>query len=373
LAVYGLFCLASALWSAYPAWTFYKSLEYLVDISLLAAILATVRCADTYRSLFNWTWVLLGVQLLIVWTEAVIWPSLAFLQSNGLIPLRLNGVLPSLDQNEVGEYGAVLGIVALSRLLQPRRSRGRVFYCLLFGFALVTMVMSQTRAVYIGFLFGCVLVLILCKRFALIAFLAFTIMMTVALTNAPNLAKKVWQRDEDAQNVQMIGGRLSPWESGLAKFLEKPLTGYGAYVGGRFVVLQMPGQLPGSSILNFYLETILGTGVCGLGLFVVAMLGTWWILVFELRKGSAGGLDCQLTIEAVGVLALTTVRSFFGTQLMWHPALNFLLILGYAEFLRRHRTYKTSTMPVSAPFNVPPLRNLETNAPGTITGPRNRF
>ena len=42
MGAYCCFCLASTLWSSYPAWTLYKSLEYCVDVALLAAILVVV-------------------------------------------------------------------------------------------------------------------------------------------------------------------------------------------------------------------------------------------------------------------------------------------------------------------------------------------
>jgi len=322
----------------------------MVDIALLAAILAAVRRGDTYRSLFNWTWVLVGVQLLTVWAGAVIWPDRAFLHTDGLIPVRINGVLPSLDQNEVGEYGAVLAIVALSRLLGPRRGQGRIFHWLLFGFGLVTLAASQTRAAIAGFLLGSVLVLFFSKRFRVIAFLGLAVVLIFAATNASDLGRKLWERGEDPEAVQGMSGRLAVWESGWTKVSERPLTGYGAYAGGRFVVDELPGLPSGANVLNFYLETVLGTGVCGLALLAVALLGTWGILVREWGSASVRGSDRQLVVEAIGVLALMTLRSFFGTQLMWHPSLNFLLILGYAEFLRRREKRESVSWHIRFPL-----------------------
>src|SRR5579864_3197147 len=49
LAIFALVCVASTVWSVYPAWTLYKSLEYLLDISVLAAALANIRTLTDYE------------------------------------------------------------------------------------------------------------------------------------------------------------------------------------------------------------------------------------------------------------------------------------------------------------------------------------
>jgi hypothetical protein len=40
-------------------------------------------------------------------------------------------------------------------------------------------------------------------------------------------------------------------------------------------------------------------------------------------------------VEALAVFTVVMIRSMFSTTLFWHPPLPFLLIVGYAEFLRR--------------------------------------
>ena len=81
----------------------------------------------------------------------------------------------------------------------------------------------------------------------------------------------------------------------------------------------------------------MGTGWWGLVPVLLALLGAWWILVQALRKLPLASLEYQLALEAAGLLAIVTVRSFFTSHLIWHPSLVFLLVLGYAEFLRRRK------------------------------------
>jgi hypothetical protein len=45
------------------------------------------------------------------------------------------------------------------------------------------------------------------------------------------------------------------------------------------------------------------------------------------------------------VLSVITVHSFFNDELIWHAPLYFLIVLGYAELLRRHRSVRKPHAP----------------------------
>ena len=343
LAIYSLVCAASTVWSVYPAWTLYKSLEYLVDVALIAAILATVRSAQTYKSLFNWTWMLLGGLLVTVWAGAVLWPEKAWLPTNGLLRVRLAGVLPALDQNSVGEYAAYLAIVALSRLHFATCRGERAFYRVVFAFGLITLLFSQTRVAIAGFLVAALLVLYFCKRTRLFSFLvvlgilALTVAVLLLTTNGGHFLWAFWTRGDTPEMLQGLSGRLTTWEFAWKMFLERPLTGYGAYAGGRFIVAAKVADPLAAGVLNSYVEVIVGASIWALAPLLLALAGSWWFLIKSLSKLSHSCIECQLAVEAVGILAIITARSFFTDLLVWHPALVFLLVLGYAELLRRQR------------------------------------
>jgi len=92
-----------------------------------------------------------------------------------------------------------------------------------------------------------------------------------------------------------------------------------------------------ASVLNSYVEVIVGTGIWGLGPLLLALGGSWGFLIKSLSNFSHSCLERQLAVEAVAILAIITARSFFTDLLVWHPPLVFLLVLGYAELLRRRR------------------------------------
>ena len=338
MTLYALFSATSTIWSVYPAWTLYKSGEYLVDLALLAAILGVVRSTETYKTLFDWTYTLYGLLLSSVWLGVLLWPKLALVRTPGLLPVRLYGVLALMDANTIGECAAILAVAGLTRaLLRPsEESANRAWYWLLFLASFATLVLSQTRTALAGLLFALAVVLLLSRRKgAAKAFIA--VGMLLPLTHAAQFLWEYVRRGQSEQLWTSLSGRVNFWRYGWEKFLDRPWTGYGAYAG-RFVVLEPLGATVTSTLHNSYMEMLVGVGILGLLPVLAALLGAWWLLVRASRDPSLGPFERQMAIEAVGVLAILTVRSFFSTTLIWHPALFFLLVLGYAEFLRRQRS-----------------------------------
>src|SRR4029077_9164065 len=128
------------------------------------------------------------------------------------------------------------------------------------------------------------------------------------------------------------------WGLAWQKFLEHPLLGYGAYAGGRFAVLA-GNKVDVSTLHSDFAELMVGTGLLGVILAVIVLLGTWWALFGAFRNSSLETSERQLVIEAIGVFGVISTRSVFTSNLFSHPPLMFLAILGYAEFLRRRRIW----------------------------------
>ena len=334
LSAYVVVCVISAAWSGYPAWTLYRSCEYGVDVALLAAILATLKSVESYRTLFDWTLTLYVGLVSSVWLGLLIWPHLALTPVGGLIGVELEGVLPSIPANGLGELAAVLAIVAFIRLLQGQERLGqRALYVSLFFSSLLTLFLSQARSAMIGLAAGVALVLLQGRRWLLVAA---TVAAPLPLLSggAREWLYTYFMRGQSSEMFASLSGRMSWWEATWQDYLKSPLTGLGAYTA-RFEVLARLGSSDTSSVHNTYLEVLFGTSFWGLIAVVAALLGTWWWLLRVLRSGARGSEERGLTLEAIGVLSVVTVRSFFTSHLVAHPSLSFLLVLGCAEFLRR--------------------------------------
>ena len=346
IAAFGLVELASAVWSVYPSWTLYKSCEYLLDVALLAAILATIESVEDYRHFFNWTWALYGFLLLSVWFGVVVWPQKALYPLGfkvGTLGVWLSGVVPNLSANNVATFAALLGLVALSRLLPMNGRRAdRLWYGFLLLASMVTMILGQTRTAMAGFVFGVFLILLFSRRVGLSALLTFAVIPMVLLTSLGGLIWSFMERGETSQQLTTLSNRTVWWSHAWHTFLDRPLIGFGAYAAGRFSVLANLGNSMTSTLHSDYLEVIVGTGIWGLIPFLAVLLGTWWFLTHYLRHSRVLGPEQQLAFEAIAVLGLLSFRSIFMTMLTWHPPLHFLAIIGYAEFLRRRELREVS-------------------------------
>jgi hypothetical protein len=90
-----------------------------------------------------------------------------------------------------------------------------------------------------------------------------------------------------------------------------------------------------SSILNTWLEIVLGVGLLGSFLLLGAFCGVWIILFKRAWLKQNDTITHCLAVEALGVLSIISLRSMFTVHLIWHPPVIFLLVLGYAELIRR--------------------------------------
>jgi len=144
------------------------------------------------------------------------------------------------------------------------------------------------------------------------------------------------QRGQGEEAFTELSGRLEWWQAAWVHFLEHPITGMGAYAGGKFVVMKSLG-VNASSTHSDYIELLVGSGIIGTGLFAVAIIWTTALLFKYSRDKSLSLPEQQLSLEAFGVLIVLVVHSFFNVELIWHAPLFFLIVLGWAELLRRKK------------------------------------
>lgn len=333
---YSLICLCSTFWSVYPAWTFYKSAEYLVDVMLIAVIVDTVKTTREFKILFDLTFVLILTLALAICAAAFAWPEEAIKHSIGVIGVQLRGVMPSVSSNGVGQLGALLGIVSFTRLLFSSNHKRLQIFIFIIGMFL--LVLSQSRSPLSGFLLAIPFVLFSARRVGTLFFATIAILGILALTHASEVFLEFFMRGQGLGLSRPLAGRIFWWASAWEIFLERPYFGHGAYAGARFAVLANLGYSLTSSIHNTWLEVVIGSGIPGISFFLIAFVGVWITLFKNRRFIGNGTIEHRLVVEAIGILTVLSVRSMFTSELVWHPPLLFLLVLGYAEFLRRKFT-----------------------------------
>jgi hypothetical protein len=343
LVLYPLLAMVSTLWSVRPSWTFYKSVEYLVDLAAIAAVIGTVRSLQEYRKLVNWTWTLLGLLVATAWLGAIFDPADALLggQTLGPLTVRLEGVMPSVDANSIGEICAILALVALNRMLNgPKAKQNRGWYAALFAVSLVTLFVSQTRAAMLAFVVGLALLLILLRRAWLVlafgAVSGFAVLIALSFTDFGRTFSNFLLRGQSVQSVQGLSGRMDVWQASFDAFLQRPWTGYGGFAGSRFVVLPgIASQGSASSALSTYVDSMLDLGIWGPALLAVVVVAMVWFMFRATRGHYVRSTDRPLAVEMFVVFAVILVRSVVTSNVVGHPALAFLTVVGFIEVARR--------------------------------------
>lgn len=349
MGAFGLVCLLTTLWSVNPPWTLYKSLEYLVDIALISAIVANITSIESFDSLLDWTWIIVGGLVLSAWIEAPIWPQEAlegFGYMGGPLHYRLSGVYPGQGYNMLGTFGAYLGTIAICRLLPVRgRSYSRSWYWMVLGLGIITMIFAQTRSAIGGFVIGVALAFVFARRLGFGLLLGAASVVGIIVTGFSGLLLDFLARGQTQDQITSLSARVDWWSVAWEAFKLQPFHGYGAFAAA-MVVFPKLGVKEITPLHSDYVEALVGTGIWGPLLIIASLIGAWWVLVRQIRRAPAGSLEYQLTVEAIAMLGILTVRSAVMGVVASHPPYQYLAVLGYAEFLRRrYRQASTSAVP----------------------------
>jgi O-antigen ligase len=328
MAIFGTVCLISSLWSVKFSWTLYKSLEYLLDLSIVALVLAIVRTSEDYKTFIDWTWVIAGATIAWVWIGLPIWPQQSWAEET-----RLAGAYPIVSSNELGDTGAVLILVAAIRYWPLiGQCKNKAFYVLTALLGGMTMIAAQTRSAFGGLAVAALVVLFLAGRTRYAILGSFLAVPAVIYTSLGPKIMAYLQRDQSEAELVSMSSRLDWWAVGYRMFMQHPFTGLGAYAGSRFAVLTNVGA---PQLHSDWLEVIVGTSIWGLAPFVISLVWIWAILIRYYRGSWLTPEDRQLTLEMIGVMTLITIHSFVNVEMTWHHPTLFLIILGWAEFMRR--------------------------------------
>jgi O-antigen ligase len=351
LAAYALLALASTLWSVYPLWTLYRSVEYLIDVALIAAIFSFIRTTEQWKALFDWTWVFMGGLIATVWLGMIAWPDRAINRGVGFLGIQIEGVIPTISSNGVGEVSTLLAIIALTRLLFPTREKG--FYLGVLFLSIVTLIFSQSRGPFGGLIVALAVVLVATGKFKAVVIPVILIVPLLFLTVLGRFIWLFFLRGQTPEQLITLTGRVWLWKLCWKLFLERPWLGHGAYAANRFLLSKAP--VYGGTIIsgadNTFIEVLTGIGVIGLIPLLLCLTGTWYSLGKQSRH--AAGLQRQLMVESIGVLSLLSMRALFTAgAFIWHPSLAFLLTVGYTEFLRRQNPGIAN---VQAKVTMPPI------------------
>lgn len=341
LVAYSGICLASTAWSIFPSWTAYRSVEFGTAMLLIALTVSEMRSMEDADQVLDYAFKLLALLIATIWIGLLFSPQQALKVSSGMIPFQLYGVLPFFETNIVGELGALLLVVSVARwvaLGQHRSSRLANAMGMVVGSA--TLLLSQTRSAILAAFIAVALTLLIARpKFgsvvAGVGILAY-------LSGGANLIHEFMMRGEPEQVVEGLNGRMDFWTAGMDALSLHPLTGLGAYAGGRFGILPQFG-FDAVTMHNTYMEVLVDTGLPGFLPILILLLAMWWILLRRRPGDSIRSSEQRLTV--IAVFSLFTVRSFFDAEFIENSAVIFFALIAYTEYLRRTHLPTVSSEP----------------------------
>jgi len=335
LTIFSIWQILSTIWSDNTLWTFYRSIEYFVIVMLTAYTVASLKNLSDVRKWMNWVWIWLAVLVASVWLGIVIFPGATIGSLRGTVPpFMICGVVPVINPNSISHLGGVLAIVGLCRLFE----NGDKKWSILIAWGIVTMILSHGRSGLAGFVIALILVLVLYRRMGLTLGILLTIATLVITVNFEILFVEFFRRGQSYQLFSTFSGRLNYWKYAWSNFIiQRPLLGYGAFAGTRFLVMPEILSTPiASSTHNSWMELLVNVGFFGAIVFLLVIVCIWFGLILRIRNAHDTVIK-SISIEALAVLTVLLVRSFFTTALVEHSQYPFFIAIGVLEFLRRYK------------------------------------
>jgi hypothetical protein len=276
-----------------PAIVAFRLSEMVVFLAVWYATHLAFGCDQTVplRHLRNF---LLGLSAVLA-VNAAVFPSALLPSRGGILPYRLESVVPSMSANSVGFFGVLVFCFGLAdRKLRAVTVAG----------GLTLVLLSQYRTGYVA-IAAVTLAWLVARKHPL---------AKVGLVLAPaglwfaisrGYFAEVWVRGEQTELLTTLNSRTDWWAAALQTWERSPVFGTGLTSGTRFEALVGIGRELTSTIHSTWVEALVGAGVVGAGFlglsFVTAAFLAW-------RASGPGWHGLPLLL-----LAALSVRSITGT------------------------------------------------------------
>jgi O-antigen ligase len=289
LIVYYLVCAASFIWSLAPAYSLYRSIEYLV------LFFATYTVVAQYQDFAEAERAFLRVVAATILLEMCVNLRLAGFSLLSLQAWHANTYSASsaiLFCYCLGEY---LAMTKSERSEAKKRSRRlRLFGIFSFG----TLALGTSATSNVAVAVGCCLIFLALRRFGLLLAALFVGLLLAILGGGEELVRHLLFPGKTEKEIETAHGRTLIWKLYWHKFLQSPILGYGFGIisGGRDKALAALSH-------NSLFTVLIGTGSVGLMMFGLFAARLWQSTLGKIWRRGPG------MVGFVGALAATFVNS----------------------------------------------------------------
>jgi len=307
MAAYGLLGLVSSVFfSPDPAVASYWASLYLA----VPVVLLCIKRSDvgSLALLLNVTWLFvaaIGSLLVAIAVWAIgphggrsLYAAIAFLPSVGGIPM--------VRSTGIARYAAIIGLVALARILYGRRLIVRVAWSV--GALLCGLILwySLSAGASVACLVAVFVILLLSRNTRLIM-----AVIVMGLGATWLFHDTIWRNLFRAKTIDhFFSGRFDIWRSAWEMLIDSPALGFGFHADR--LLMEWPFH---NHISNAFLHAFVQSGVLGGILFALAWVWVCWLLVRWIRGTWTQSAAIRLTVmEVTGVMVFLTLRALFESS-----------------------------------------------------------
>ncbi|MDH5570722.1 MAG: hypothetical protein OEY89_03090, partial [Gammaproteobacteria bacterium] len=217
LLIYAIVAFASSL--LVPANSFYtmwKSMEIIIDLIIITAILCLKYPYENVLLAYKIIIVILVSLLLIFTIEAIMMPSVALIPSRGVIPFTMRGYIPLYNGNSLAFLCAVICYFVFCRMINTKKKQFLLY--LLFTWAFVVLILAQSRTSLVGLVVAITVFTYFNKNKKIMIGLVIFGILSTALASFSAGIEAYLTRGQSKELMTSLSGRTHGWEAAVDAF-----------------------------------------------------------------------------------------------------------------------------------------------------------
>ncbi len=265
----------------------------------------------------QWRRILLACLLPLPYCFKVVWSQYRAVSSwHYSDDLRISGTFMDLGANEMGAYSITIALICLGCLITCWNDKKyRYFFIIIFVSSGICTLYSYSRGGYIAFLLGAIIIILKYKNTGKLMLPVFLI-LALCIINLPasvgerfsSIDAEEGSRDDSAQS------RFVFWEIAFAKFLERPLAGYG-YLTAQDSRIN-PHKM---DTHNYYVKMLVERGVLGFITYLFLLRVLWMTVKKNIDWTNQDNIVNGLVLGMSGAIAALMLGNMFGDRFSHYP------------------------------------------------------
>lgn len=327
LLLYGFIAFFSSLMvPAQAFYTMWKSIEIIVDVFAIIAIMAAINTPLSAMNAYRFIISAHTLILFLVIAGAFISPGDAFRGSRGVIPVMLQGFFPIVNPNSLGFISVLIfihNVAVWSRTTTAiRKNLAIILICTSF----VALIFAQSRTSSVALVLALAVYLYLDNKRGIALAIFSAAGLALAFTSSSDLLTSYMQRGQSTELMTSLSGRTHGWTAAWEMFKESPYIGHGFAAAARTEIL---GSQNASTLHGAIFDVIVGVGLAGLipwGLAILLMLKKMFTLTIRRKKWITSTTERSIHAELSAITVILVIRTTTSSGVAMHDHAFMLLL-----------------------------------------------